>query len=304
MTGHTKIILLLLFVAFLVPLNAITIRLLAQDLGPFFGNSLRVILAAALSFIFLRRYINLKKFGQISKRDKIILLVSGLVGWAIGVWLFTKGIIQTSLVNAFFIDALSPLAVYVYSLILLKQSADRRVLLLTLVSIYGVLVIGTRNLVPTIDKFGLGELFLIGNVIFWAVGFVGRKMLSDHLNSVEISFLLMIISSLGLFILGIASGFDSQKIVFSTNTGVLLVIGAVITLLTFNLMTYCLRRIDATVASQITLTKVLFSFLLGFLFFGETLPPIVLLGGLIVVVSVFLSSRLRHLPKVGSSISE
>lgn len=274
-----------------------TVKVISQTLGPFTQTYSRLLMASVVTVVFFYKKIRLKAFLNASPQTIKWVLLTGVIGFGFKAILLTFGLINTKLLNVSSIDSLTPLVVYFYSLFLFKTKFDIRLLSFILISIYGVLVVSTKSLIPIISQFGIGELFITISLFAGAVSIVGRKVLVGKLNNFEIAAYTYILA--GLFVFLLTPIFGERFIFFNLNVKVsgLLLFSALCSSLGAILINYALTKLEATLVSQILLTKVIFSLALGFILFRELPLTIELLGSGIIALGVYLSNSDRSLIK-------
>lgn len=268
-------------------------RLLNVGFEPMTQVYVRISIGFLLSLLFFGKDLRLKKLQTIPKNDICWLLVMGTLGYSIGVWLITLANLDGKLVNAAVIYAVIPLVVYVYSFFLLKEKLRANVILLLLVSLYGVSVVASKSFIPNISSMGVGELFAFLSVLASGWWSVGRKKMSNHLNNKEITVITMFIAAVSGILIALMKGESLNLQAFTIPSVIVgIAIGAVLNLgLTF-LENFSFKYISAVLGNQLIMTSTIFSLLLGFIFYRESVSLIEVVGGVIIFVSVWVANSL------------
>lgn len=289
-------LLALVATAFLFVVNNSTVRLLDNSFTPLSQVFWRMVLASLFAYFFFRRHINVQRIGRAAPRQLVLLVSLGIISGGIATIFRTFGFLNTTLVNVQFIDLLAPAVVYVYSLLLLKERFNWKLLGLTIVSVYGVLMVATNSFIPTINNYGRGELFATLAVMTTSLGFIIRKLLTYSFNAAEISWTSFIFSA--FFLLGMIVVTKSPFINnFQVSVLGVLVLNSLLTCIGIFLLNYAMGYVSPTLGSQVNQLKIIFTLAIGFVFFKE-LPTIIgLIGGILVAAAIYCLHRLNTQPK-------
>lgn len=288
-----------LSIGFLVIVSAsytflsIAARLLSEGFQPMTQVWLRIALGSLALTLILRKQLRWKHMLGMPVRDRWILLSMGTIGYSVAVYFVTLGAINAKLVNVSVIFASAPLFAYLYAYLFLKKPFDGKLLGLLLVSLLGIAVVATKSFVPLLAPFGVGEWYTLIATATMTWFFVGRKTLSAHLNTSEITIAVMAIAAVSGFLIALIRG-ETVALSAFANTHVLLglAIGGFMNALVNPIEIYAFKHLDAVLGSQILLLETVFSLIFGFLFYAElaTLPEFV--GGLIIIGSVYIANKL------------
>ena len=186
--------------AFSYAMLSVVIRLMNAGFGPFTQVYLRIGLGCLLTAIVFYRKIRFKMFIAVSKRDWFFLLLMGVVGYGLSVDFATLGTLKTKLLDVAVMASTTPFFIFFFSILIFHKSFRKYLFLFVLIAFYGVCVLATKSLTPTITQFGIGDFY----VLLFALGFgfyiYGRKMLSSQLNTYEIAVITMAIAFLVSFL--------------------------------------------------------------------------------------------------------
>ena len=267
-------------------------RLLSEGFQPMTQVYMRVALATFALLLLFRKKIRWKTIRSMPRSDALIILTMGTIGYSIGVYFITLGALNAKLVNVAIIFASVPFFSYAYSFFFLKKPLDLKLTGLLILSLIGISIVATKSFTPRFAEFGIGEIFTLIATATMAWFFVGRKMLSRHLNTHEITITVMGVAAMSGLILALLRG-ETFSLTAFTNPHVLLglAIGGFMNALVNPIEIYAFEHLDAVFGSQILLLENVFALLFGYLIYREmvTIPEII--GGLIVVGSVYFANR-------------
>jgi len=283
----------LVIVAASYTLLSVGSRLLAEGFPPMTQVYMRIGIAVVALGIFFRKNLRPAHILQTPVSDLWILFTMGTIGYSIAVYFVTLGALNAKLVNVAVIFASVPFFSYLYSFIFLKKSFDAKLTLLLCCSLVGIGLVATKSYLPRLEAFGSGEFFTLIATATMAWFFVGRKLLSAHLNTQEITIMVMGIAAISGWILAIFRG-ETFSLTAFQNPHVLtgLAIGGLMNVIVNPIEIYAFKHLDAVFGSQILLLENVFALLLGFILYGEIITPPEILGGLIVVCCVAVANKI------------
>src|SRR5436305_1693079 len=97
LTIKQKAILALCIVAFCYTLLNVSVRLMSTGFGPFTQVYLRIALGFILTWLFFYKEVQPSKFLKINKKDWLLLILIGTLGYGLAVDFITLGVLQTKL---------------------------------------------------------------------------------------------------------------------------------------------------------------------------------------------------------------
>ncbi len=294
MTTKTKAIIALLVTGLSYVLLSVAIRLLGSGLSPFTQTTARIFIALIIAVVIFNKEIRISEFKKIKSKDWIILTLMGSLGYAVAVYFMTLGALQSTLLNIAVILATSPFFVFLISVLFFKKKFNVKLGLLVVTSILGVAMISSGSIIPRLDGFGTGEMYLIMATAAFAVYYVLRPKLSKEITNRQITLITIFIAFLFSLVPLILSreSIDMQNVV---QPAVLigLLIGGIANILTTQLVNYAFEHIDPVIGSQVLLSENIFALVIGFIFYNEGLTLPGLIGAIIVIVSVYLSNKIQ-----------
>lgn len=266
-------------------------RLLANSVDPASAAFLRFFIASAAMLVVTR--LVEKRLLLPPRRTWLPLIMLGMTGvFAYNVFFF-NGLHHISAGRAALIVASTPLVITIFAAIFLRErltSLKAGGVLLSLIGAMTVISNGHPGSLFT-GGFGPGEKALVGCVLSWsAYSLIGRSVLGtlSPLTAVCYS---SIIGTLLLLIPAMNEGILRHLSIFSmvdwTNLAYLGLGG---TALGFSLYYQGIKKIGASRAGIFINLVPVFSILLSWLILGESIKPIVLLGGVLVLSGVALTN--------------
>ena len=198
-------------------------------------------------------------------------------------------------VNVSVIFSTVPIFVYLLAIIFLKRKWRYLVTGVLIISIWGVGVLSSGQLIPTLSSFGIGDFWVLLAAFFEAIWYLGIKLMENKLNSREITVIAQGIACITIFMLALRIGeslpqfsdFQSWQVIAGLLIGVLMnIIAPLLTIFAF-------KHLDEVFASQLFLSENIFALFVGYFFYGEMIGLISLLGAGIVVASVYKMNKLQ-----------
>lgn len=266
---------------------AIFARYLSVEFPLFTQIYLRIGLALIVSLILFAPKLRLSAVASIGKKDLIVLIVRSFFLYT-GVVLFTEAILYTKIANASLISTLPLMPIFGY--VLLREKVSIRTTLFILLGFIGSLFIVFKDI--TILSIGYGEIMALLSLVAFDFSYVTRKWQSDTLNNYETT---SIMFAMGLIFLCIAAGVMGETLPTATNFNsfiiVILLSSAVFNVVNLYLTNYGFEHVKAAVAGNILVLEVVFAILYGLILFNETPTPKEVVGGLLIVLSVYCVNR-------------
>lgn len=268
-------------------------RLLAEGFEPMTQVYMRVALGTVALAILFRKNLRWNHVRNTPIRDVIILLTMGTIGYSIAVYFATLGALNAKLVNVAIIFASIPFFSYLYSFLFLKKPFNVSLTSLLMISLVGISFVATKSFIPHLATFGTGEGFMMLATATMAWFFVGRKILSTHLNTQEITVIVMTIAAISGWLLALLRGETFELSAF-TNPHVLLglAIGGLMNAIVNPIEIFAFEHLDAVIGSQILLLENVFALAFGYILYAETVTFPEITGGLIIACCVYIANRL------------
>ena len=295
-TAKTWPIITLVGVSFGYGLLSVGSRWMGQVFGIFTQVYLRIVIALFFMLIFYFRDIRWRRLLALSIRDWLILILMGTAGYGLMIYAIVQGALLTPLLNVSVIFSTVPLFVYLLGITFLRRPISFRILLLLFVSIYGVGVLSSGQFFPTLARFGVGDLWVLISAFFEAIWYLGIRLISNKLNSREITIIAQVVAVLTILPLALVSGESLPTLAdFSSFFVVIgLVIGVVMNVFAPLATIYAFKHLDEVFATQLFLSENIFALLVGWFFYGERIGLISLCGAGVVIASVYWMNQTQN----------
>lgn len=268
-------------------------RLLSQGFAPMTQVYVRILIGFVLSLLLFGKKIRLHRIKTAPKSDWFWLLIMGVVGYSVGVWLVTLSNLTGKLVNTAVIYATIPFVTYGYSYVLLREKIRPKLLSWLVVALIGIAIVAGKSFTPRLENFGVGELFAILAVLAAGWWSIGIKKLSSHLNNQEITSVTMLIAAISGATIALCMGERLTMQAFTLPAVWLgIAIGAVLNVVLTFFENFSFKHLNVVFGNQILMTGTLFSLVLGFLFFNETISFPEVIGAFLIVISVWQAKKL------------
>lgn len=263
-------------------------KVVLEVIPPFALVALRLI----LGIITLAIVLAFRGFPKISRMQFWQVMGVGFVGYGISLSLQFLGTKLSTAANGSLVTSATPAFVLLFAWILLREKITvHRLVALLLATLGVVAVIDPRTAQLKPDLF-LGNLFLIGAAVTWALYSVLVRKVTQSLDVLPFS----LIAFLGGLPVAVPAG------IWEVNTagvgeislgvvGGVLFLGVISTALAMVLWNNAFAILDAGAASLTFFAQPVVGTFLGWLFLGEQITPLFLLGGALIGIGLFISSR-------------
>ncbi len=258
----------------------------------------------SLTFVFLRFYIGalillpfVYKDLKVEREDWWDLFLMSFVGITISISLLILGLKLSSSINAPIIMSMGPVILIIGSFFYLKEKLKRKVILGTLVSLIGVLLI----VILPVFKEGfsgsvLGNLFLVGAAITSVVHALLLKKIMPKYKPLPIAFWQFLIGSLPLlpfFFIELNQTHWTSDINMKIIIG--LFFGAVLaTAIAHSIYAYGIKFIKASEVGVFTYVDPVATIVVAVPLLHEQITPLYLAGAAFVFLGIFIAEGRLH----------
>ena len=238
-------------------------------------------LVIILIWFFIRKYPLMKVF----KPGYKMMLVASLLN-AIRQFLYFFGFLSTSIGNAVIIHYTWPLFTGLFSWIFLKEKISARNRGLILTAFAGIIVVYSNQEFSFSNKDFVGMSAMLLSALIYASSVIIYKKLNNVFSKTETLFYQ---NFLGVFIfLPFVFISPTPEIwQFSVLLAYVLMIGVIAYLLFF----YSLKTMPASRATHYLYVEVIVAVMTGVFFFGESLELNTIVGGILILLSMFFIRR-------------
>jgi drug/metabolite transporter (DMT)-like permease len=263
-------------------------KVVLDIIPPFSLVSLRLLLGALTLAIALA----IRRFPKIARTQFWQVIGIGFVGYGISLSLQFLGTKLSTAANGSLVTSATPAFVLIFAWILLKEKITPvRIAALLLATLGVVAVIDPRSAQLKPDLF-LGNLLLLGAALTWALYSVLVRRATQALDVLPFS----LIAFLGGLPVSLPAGAWELKAIGVGEislgiVGGVLFLGIISTALAMVLWNSAFTLVDANLASLTFFAQPVVGTLLGWLFLGEKITPLFLVGGILIGIGLVISSR-------------
>lgn len=276
---------------FSIPMN----KIFVVNLDPTIFTAVRS-LFIGIVFFFIASYkskFNFKKFKKISWKYLIAIAV---IGGSFAFLLFFNGLKLTTSGRGAFLHKTLPLYVTILAFLFLKEKISKKYLYALSLMFIGILAIYFSD-IGVSDLWSnpsLGDILVIGATFLWAVeNIIARKAMIKGENNFIVSFARMFFG--GLILFGVALLLGKLDLLLSLNLQQIINI-SISTLVLFSYVLFwygSIKMINVSKASSFLLLSPAISLLLGSIIIGEPIPPLQLIGCMLIVVGSYFLSHVK-----------
>jgi drug/metabolite transporter (DMT)-like permease len=263
-------------------------KVVLEIIPPFALVTLRLLLGALTLVIVLL----MRGFPKITRQQILQVLGVGFVGYGISLSLQFLGTKLSTAANGSLVTSATPAFVLIFAWLLLRERVTNlRLIALVLATMGVIAVIDPRSAQLNPGLF-LGNLSLIGAAITWALYSVLVRKTTQHLDVLTFS----LIAFLGGLPVTLPVGaWEIETLGIGEITagvvGGILFLGVISTALAMVLWNTAFALVDASLASLTFFAQPVVGTLLGWLFLGEKITPLFLLGGFLIGLGMIIASR-------------
>ena len=263
-------------------------KVVLEIIPPFALVSVRLLLGALTLLIVLL----LRGIPNIPRKQVLQVLGVGFVGYGISLSLQFLGTKMSTAANGSLVTSATPAFVLIFAAFLLKERiTPLRLTSLVLATLGVMAVIDPRSAQLNPELF-LGNLSLIGAAITWALYSVLVRKSTQNLDVLTFSLIaflggLPVTVPAGIWELGTIGMGDITIGVI----GGILFLGVISTALAMVLWNTAFAFVDAGLASLTFFAQPVVGTLLGWLFLGEKITPLFMLGGCLIGLGLIIASR-------------
>jgi drug/metabolite transporter (DMT)-like permease len=265
-------------------------KVVLEIIPPFALVSIRLLLGTLTLVLLLL----IRGIPNIPRKQFLQVLGVGLVGYGVSLSLQFLGTRLSTAANGSLVTSATPAFVLIFAWILLKEAITPvRLISLALATLGVIAVIDPRSAQLNPELF-LGNLSLIGAAITWALYSVLVRKTTQNLDVLTFS----LIAFLGGLPITLPAGaWELTTLGMGEITpgviGGILFLGVISTALAMVLWNTAFALVDASLASLTFFAQPVVGTLLGWLFLGERITPLFLLGGFLIGLGLLIATRAR-----------
>ena len=233
-----------------------------------------------------------KKVPLPKKRDIPLFIASGFVGIFVYMWTFTAGTAFVSAGISSFIIATSPIFTLILAIFFLKEETTLIMWIGVFVSFAGLTIISFTQVVDM--QLNVGVILLLGASIATSLYTIIQKYLLEKYTSMQASAYSVIIGTLGMFIFFPLLVEEFPQAPLSANL-IIIYLGIFPAALAYFFWSLALSKAKKTIYVTSFLYLIPFvSILLAYLWLGEEMPFLALLGGVIIIAGMVLTNLIKE----------
>jgi len=287
---NLKLIIALLVVAIVWGTTYLGIRVAVQTIPPWFVAGLRQSIAAIILLIILWRKGELAWIGWKNLRRQILLSTLMII-IANGMTTVAEQSIPSGLTSL--LNALSPIAVFLGSVIIGLQKPSWKGFLGVIVGFLGVAFIFRGGLHDLLDpNYHTGMIYIALAITGWASGTIYTKKYTLQSSNIFLDlFYQFVFSAVVQIILALCLSPEIQPSSWSIESlaavGYLAVFGSVIGYFSYN---YALKKVKATEVSILSYFNTIIALFLGWLVLDEIITIDLLIATILIIAGVFITN--------------
>lgn len=287
---NLKLIIALLVVAIVWGTTYLGIRVAVQTIPPWFVAGLRQSIAAIILLIILWRKGELAWIGWKNLRRQILLSTLMII-IANGMTTVAEQSIPSGLTSL--LNALSPIAVFLGSVIIGLQKPSWKGFLGVIVGFLGVAFIFRGGLHDLLDpNYHTGMIYIALAITGWASGTIYTKKYTLQSSNIFLDlFYQFVFSAVVQIILALCLSPEIKPSSWSIESlaavGYLAVFGSVIGYFSYN---YALKKVKATEVSILSYFNTIIALFLGWLVLDEIITIDLLIATVLIIVGVFITN--------------
>jgi drug/metabolite transporter (DMT)-like permease len=241
-------------------------------------------------FLFISLYFSKssKKFNKVSWKYLVLI---GIIGGGIAFWMFFSGLKLTTAGRAAFIHKTLPVYAVVLAFIFLKEKITKKQLIAIGVMLAGLILIEFTNIS---SEMRIGDLLVLSATILWAIETtLSKKAMLENESNWVVTFSRMFFGAVVLFAIIFLLGKTSLLLTLSPQQLLYIFISGVF--LFFYVLTFYwgLKYINLSKASTILLIAPVISLVLGFVWLGEEILILQLIGSALILIGAYFIARTK-----------
>lgn len=285
--------LLLILTATIWGVNVVLVKVSLAELGPLPFNSLRFLMAAALSWLLLRVT---EPRSRVRREDIPLLVGLGLLGHSLYQILFISGINLSTAGNTSLLLATNPIWVAVLSALLRIERLQPRAFLGIALSFSGIILVtvGGGKAVSFGVGSSLGDLMVLAGTLVFAVYTLRSKPLLSRYSPLQFSTYTMIPGAIGLAIVSVPALLRQDfRGVSLPGWGGLLYSGIFAIVIGYYVWNNGVQKLGAARTAVYNNLSPLVAMVSGVLILHEQLKPAQLAGAALIISGLYITRSSR-----------
>lgn len=276
----------------------------AKEIMPKYLSPDALVFCRILTGVIIFWILSLVNYEKIEKKDFGRIIICGLLGSALNMLMFFKGLSLTKPINASLIMLLSPIIVLVASSIIIKERITNIKIIGILIGIFGAGILISNGQSIDLNSEGLlGDFFVCINATSYAIYLVLVRELMQKYQPFTVLRWVFTFGFIFVFPFTIQSVFNADF--GSIPQNIWLAIGFVliaVTVLTYLFNAFALKHVKASVVSVYIYLQPLWASIIALSFGKDILTPTKIMAYILILFGVLLVSKPNN--KIGISNSK
>ncbi|WP_286886491.1 DMT family transporter [Aneurinibacillus sp. UBA3580] len=279
--------------------NFVIGRAITESLPPYTLSFLRWCTALIVFLPFI--WSSLRKEWPLLRQKMAVIILMAFTGITGFNTLLYIALHYTTSINASLVNTSTPIVIYILSFFILRERLNKNQTIGTIFSLVGVLFIISKGSLDTLlaFSFNLGDLLVIAALICWSIYSILVKRYTDILPGYSTFFVCILIGIAILFPFSMYEIFVAQiPVVWSTGSVLtVLYTGIFASIVAFISWNSAVSQVGAGKAGIFLNLIPVFASIFAILFIGEHVAWYQTIGGLFVVLGVYISTRIVNVTK-------
>ncbi len=202
--------------------------------------------------------------------------------------LLVFGVSLTLAIKSVFLVQLEPAFVFAWSVLLLKEKVRKSKLFLIATLLMGAFLVTTGGNLNVFESVLLGDILIIIALVFLSHSYLVSARLMKYSNPLKLYFGFAVCALPVFLALALALLPLSAFMVSGYNIALIAIASLLFNVIGFPLWLICLKRLKPWVLASSLVVQTLAGAVLSFVWLGQTLSAIQLVGGALVLISVYL----------------
>lgn len=202
--------------------------------------------------------------------------------------LLTFGVSLTLAIRSVFLVQFEPAFVFAWSVLLLKEKVRKSKLFLIATLIIGAFLVTTGGNLNVFESVMLGDALIIIALMLLSHSYLVSARLMEYSNPMRLYFGFAVCALPVFLILALVFLPLSAFLVSGYNLMLIAAASLLFNVIGFPLWLICLKRLKSWVLASSLVVQTLVGAVLSFVWLGQTLSAVQLMGGVLVLISVYL----------------
>ena len=248
----------------------------------------RFLIASAL----LLTYCAIRRVPLPKLRDVPLFAASGGVGVFLYMWAFNTGAATVESGISSFIISSAPVFTLIMSIVFLKEKANAAIWIGVLISLVGIGIIAAATITEL--QLGTGVWLLLGAAICASLFNVIQKRITRSYTPMQATAYSIAFGTLVMCIFLPALFRELPSVPMSANV-VMVYLGVFPAAIAYFLWGYALAKAEKTIyVTSFSYLSPFLASIMAFIWLGETISPIALVGGVVVIGGMVITNALRR----------